>query len=97
MVMSSAANAIVHCSKSHSLVDRRTVDVQAQQAVDRLADSVAQQSQPSNGVHPADSNYSGRAGAAGAAGAPAAEPAVLLCGDFNAEPRSEELQVPMSM
>ena len=56
--------------------------------VDRLADSVAQQAQPSNGVHPDSGEHS-----SSGASASAAEPAVLLCGDFNAEPDSEELQV----
>ena len=67
------------------------VSAQAQQVVDRLADSVAQQSQPSNGAAPVrgDSGSS----SSGGASAPAAEPAVLLCGDFNAEPQSAELQV----
>ena len=62
---------------------------QAQQLVDRLADSVAQLSQPSNGAQPVQ----GEARSSGASAA-AVDPAVLLCGDFNAEPQSAELQVP---
>jgi len=62
---------------------------QAQQLVDRLADSVAQLSQPSNGAHPVQGGARGSG-----ASAEAGDPAVLLCGDFNAEPQSAELQVP---
>ena len=71
---------ISHCSLG---------SVQARQLVDRLADSVAQQSQPSNGTDPVQSEPD-TSGASAAVGVPA----VLLCGDFNAEPQSAELQVP---